>query len=576
MKDAKIVLGINAYHADSSACLLINGNLVAAVEEERINRKKHYSGYPIEAIKECLKIGNIKETDITDLAFNTNPYSNFLKKSFFYLKNLSLRKDSQISSFNKKRNLDKISKDKLKLNKNVKFHFIEHHLAHIASAYYPSMFKKANGLSIDGSGDFVSMAIAECENNKIMIKKKIFFPDSLGIFYHAMTQFLGYKNYGDEYKIMGLAAYGKPIYYEKIINNLFKVNSSQKFELNLNFFNHYKKNFRYIANEDLVIDKIFNSKIKKLFSEEMNEDDFDKNFASSVQKIYEFYFKKIIDEVAAKKYSQNIVFSGGCALNSSANRFLTFGHNFFKKIFINCAPGDNGGALGASFVVAANSSGILKNTSSPYLGNSFSDNYIKNILDTETYKDKLNYEFISDTDKFTQTTAKFISEGNVIGWFQDKMEFGPRALGNRSILADPRNPEMKNIINQKIKRRESFRPFAPAVLQEFQNEWFEDNFYNPYMSSLSKVKKEKRSIIPAVTHFDNTARIQTVNLENNKKFYDLLNHFHKISGVPILLNTSFNENEPIVMKPEEALDCILRTDIDAIFINNFIVKKIKY
>jgi len=574
MSKSKIILGVNTYHADSSACLIINGEMVAAIEEERLNRIKHYAGFPVKSIKECLKIGNTKEEDITDIAFNTKPLSNLIPKGIYFLKNLSFEENLAKERFLKKKNISKVFNQNLRLNKNIKFHFIEHHLAHIASAFYPSEFKDANGLSIDGSGDFVSFAYAECKNNRIIIKKKNYFPDSLGIFYHAMTQFLGYLNYGDEYKIMGLAAYGEPIYFEKILSNLFK-NGKKIFHLNLKFFNHHKKNFKYIADENLLVDKIFNSKLEKLFSNEMKEENFKKNFAASVQKIFEFFFKKIIDKIAKTNYSKNIVYSGGCALNSSANKFLTNENNSFENIFINCAPGDNGGALGAAFVVAANYYDLnLTNIKSPYLGKDFSENQIKEILENDNYKRKLSYNYFKSDDELFNSASKHIADGKVIGWFQGKMEFGPRALGNRSILADPRNPNMKDIINKKIKRRESFRPFAPSVLEEFQSEWFEGNFFSPYMSSLMTVKKEKQKIIPAVTHFDNTARLQTVSSEYNLKFSKLINAFYKLTNVPVLLNTSFNENEPIVFKPEEALECILRTEMDAIFINNFLIKKI--
>ncbi len=573
MSYSKIILGLNIFHADSSACLVIDGELVAAIEEERINRIKHYSGFPSKAIKECLILGNIKENEITDIAINTKPLSNLIPKGIHYLKNISFKENFAKKRFLKKKNIHKTINKYLDLNKKVKFHYIEHHLAHIASAFYPSKFKKANGLSIDGSGDFVSFAYAECENNKIKIKNRKYFPHSLGIFYHAMTQFLGFKNYGDEYKIMGLAAYGKPIYFEKIKINLFK-DGPNLFNLNLDYFNHHKKDFKYIADDNLEIDQIFSSNLKKLFTNNINDKDFRENFACSVQKVYEFFFKKIINNVLEKNFSKNIVFSGGCALNSSANKFITDKNNMLENIFINFAPGDNGGALGAAFIVAANYNLNLINIKSPYLGKKFNKNEIIEILKNDKFNNKLSNKFFDSDDELFKTASKYLAEGKVIGWFQDRMEFGPRALGNRSILADPRNSDMKNIINKKIKRRESFRPFAPSILEEFQSEWFEGNFLNPYMSSLATVKKEKRKIIPAVTHVDNTARLQTVNKEDNSKFSGLLTHFYKLTKVPILLNTSFNENEPIVNKPEEALECILRTDMDAIFINNFLIEKI--
>ena len=488
----KIIVGINAYHADSSACIIVDGKLVAAVEEERINRLKHFSGYPIESIKECLKIAKINSTEITDISFNTKPLSNLIPKSSFFLKNLILKKNSSTQRLLKKINIKNKLFEEFNFNKNIKFHFIEHHLAHIASAFYPSKFEKSIGLSIDGSGDFVSCAIAECENKKIKIIKKIFFPHSLGIFYHGMTQFLGFNNYGEEYKMMGLASYGEPKYFDKIITNLFKKNSKNFFELNLQYFNHYKPGYRYIAGDNLEIDQIFNEKLSDLFLMDKNlvndNDQFKKDFASSVQKVYEFFFNKIISDISSSKYSNRLVFSGGCALNSSANKALTETKNYFDDVYINYAPGDNGGAIGAALVVAYKYLDKVENLQTPYMGIEYNDNDIVKILENTLYKNKFSYTFFDDNKKFNQSVARLISEGNIIGWFQGKMEFGPRALGNRSILADPSNPKMKEIINLKIKRRESFRPFAPVVLKKFQNEWFESDFHNLYMSSVTKVK----------------------------------------------------------------------------------------
>ena len=571
----KIIIGINAYHADASACIIVNNNLVAAVEEERLNRIKHFSGYPINAIQECLKIAKKNSSEITDIAFNTKPFSNIKPKAFFFLKNILEKQKISTKRFNRKINIKNEILKEFKLNKEVKFHYIEHHLAHIASAYYPSEFKKSIGLSIDGSGDFVSCAIAECENLKINIKKKIFFPDSLGIFYHGMTQFLGFLNYGEEYKMMGLAPYGKPKYFDKIIKNLFKSNNENLFQLNLEYFNHAKPGYRYIAGDNLEIDQIFNSKLNDLFYEEKNSDNnFIKNFACSVQKVYEHFFKKIISQILSKKYSNKIVFSGGCALNSSANKILTENKDYFEDIYINYAPGDNGGAIGAALVVATKYFNEIQNLKTPYLGSEYNDNEVKKILESDFFKSKFSYKFYENDNEFFKSVAKLIAEGSVIGWFQGKMEFGPRALGNRSILADPSNPKMKEIINSKIKRRESFRPFAPVVLKKFQQEWFESDFSNLYMSSVTKVKKNKQSLVPAITHVDETSRIQSVDKFSNKKLTLLITEFEKYKKIPLLLNTSFNENEPIVRKPEEALNCILRNDLEYLVINNFVVKKV--
>ena len=574
----KIILGINANHADSSACIIINGKIIAAIEEERVNRIKHFSGYPIKAIQECLNIGKLQSTEITDVAFNTKPLSNIIQKSLFFLKNFTIKKNQPVKRVLKKIDVKNKLLKNFKLNKNVKFHYIEHHLAHIASAYYPSGFKKANGLSIDGSGDFVTCAIAECDENKIKIKKKTFFPHSLGIFYHGMTQFLGFKYYGEEYKMMGLAAYGVPKYFDKIKNNLFIEDLNNLFRLNLEYFSHHKPGYKYISGENLEIDQIYEDKLKDLFSSDINNEnnyeEFRKNFASSVQKVYEFFFKKIILNILNNKLSKNLVYAGGCALNSTANQYITSKNNF-DNVYINYAPGDNGGAIGAAMIVSSNFNKKFENCRNPYLGTKYLNSDIIASLKNKEYQNKITYEIINDSIFFDHI-AKIISEGNIIGWFQDEMEFGPRALGNRSILADPTNPNMKVIINKKIKKRESFRPFAPVTLKEFQNEWFESKFISQYMSSLSIVKKEKQKIIPAITHIDGTARVQIVEKKTNYKLASLIEAFKKITNVPVLLNTSFNENEPIVMKPEEALSCILRTDLDYLVMDNILIKKKKF
>jgi len=570
-----IILGINALHSDSSACIINNGELVCAIEEERLNRKKHTAEFPILAIEECIKIAGINKNYITDIAINNNPKSNILPKLFFTIKNIKMQKDNEfIKRFKSKINLKKFICDKLNIKKNVIFHNIEHHLSHIASAYFPSNFNKTNALSIDGSGDFVSLAIGECNDKKIKITNKIYFPDSLGIFYQAMTQFLGFKNYGDEYKIMGLAPYGKPLYFEKIKNNLFK-ESKLFFKLNQKFFIHNDINFKYQNKITENITDIYNDKLDLLFKEDLEKSDtlenFKKNFASSTQKIFEHFFEKILNYISSKNYSPNLVYAGGCALNSSANNILT-SKKYFENFFIPMAPGDNGGAIGAALLVNSKYNSNQKNFSNPYLGNSYNDNEIELTINSK-FKNLIKFQKLDNISNTCNLASNMIANGKVIGWFQGKMEFGPRALGNRSILADPRNPNMKKIINQKIKKRENFRPFAPSVLAEFQDSWFEENFDNKYMSSVMTVKKEKKEIIPAVVHIDGTSRVQTVKRENNENYYNLISSFYSKTRVPILLNTSFNENEPIVRTLEETLECFLRTDIDALFINLFLVQK---
>ena len=566
-----IILGLNCYHTDTSACLIKNGKLEFAIEEERINREKHTSQLPLLSIKECLAQTNTKENEITHIALNTKPKSNFFKKFSFLIKNFNF-KNNLTNRFKDKSNLKKILKKKLNLNKNVQIIFVEHHLAHISSAFFASNFDKAIGLSIDGSGDFTSLMIAECTNQKIKVKKKIYFPDSLGIFYHSMTQFIGFKNFGDEYKLMGLAPYGKPIYLEKLNKNLF-IKSKNLFKLNLSYFEHDKINFNYSHIGSNNFPNIYSDKLKNLFKKDIENNDpemFKKNFASSVQKIYELYFEKILQNICLNKFSNNLVFAGGCALNSSANNFL-ISEKFNKNIFIPFAPGDNGGSLGAAFYINRKIN-EKNNFNNPYIGTSYSDDEIKRILD-KYYASKLFFKKIENENEKYKLATDIIMNCGVIGWFQGRMEFGPRALGNRSILADPRNPNIKELINKKIKKRENFRPFAPSILEDMQGEWFQEKFNNLYMSAVMKPKKNKSKLIPGVVHVDNSSRVQTVHKDMNKTFYNLIYNFYLKTNVPILLNTSFNENEPIVRSPVEAIECLLRTNMDCLFLNSFLIKK---
>jgi carbamoyltransferase len=465
-----------------------------------------------------------------------------------------------------------------KLKQNCKLINVEHHLSHVASSYYDSHYDKSVNLSVDGFGDFASTTWGIGNKNKVTIDNKILFPHSLGIFYEAFTQFLGFPNYGEEYKVMGLSAYGVPSETNKIAK-IIKLKKNGKFSLNLEYFNHHKKNLHYSWNDIFPKNEpIFNEKISKIFGLPRSQNDdlnnYHKNLAASVQKFYEISLFHILDHLYKKYKLTNLTLSGGCAQNSLANGKI-LGNSNFKSLYIPSNPGDGGGAVGAAYCLWGQlTKSKPKNNLNAYLGKSYSNNYIKNVLDNYKIDSKKEFQvlLLDDFNKLSVYVAEQLSKKKIIGWFQDKMEWGPRALGNRSIIADPRNADIRNILNLKIKRRESFRPFAPSVLFEEANNWFEDfTEHEPYMSRVLKFKKNKVNIVPGVVHVDETGRLQTVKLESNYKYYSLIKEFFKITKVPIILNTSFNENEPIVNTPEEAINCFLRTQMDLLVLQNYII-----
>ena len=570
----KVILGINSNHADSSACIIVNGKIVAAAEEERFNRIKHWAGFPEKSISYCLEDSGIQFKDIEEVAINTNPISNFGPKIFYFLKNyiLGKKKLEILKRYKNKFNLKLKLIEKFGSNDKIKIKYIDHHLSHISSAFYPSGFENCLAISIDGFGDFSSLVVAQCSNQKIKIKKKLLFPNSLGVFYESMTQLAGFSKYGDEYKLMGLSAYGEPKYYEVLKKNCFE--SENIFKLNLKMYEFHKKNYSYnfegAPNQKFLLNKNIYKTIDKDENYVLNKKDFAKNIASSAQKIFEEGLFKIINQYKGK--NENLVLSGGCALNSLANGKL-IESKIFKNIFVPFCPGDNGGSIGAALYHLKKNYPKIKteDLQNPYLGKKYNKNQIKSALDI--YKSKIEYQIIDDDNELNNLVCKYLMEEKIIGWFQDRMEFGPRALGNRSIISSPIGPNIKNLINSKIKLRENFRPFAPSILEENVSDWFEKHVTSNYMSFVSKIKNEKKNLIPAVTHVDGTGRLQTVNYHQNKKFYNLIKKFYEISNVPILLNTSFNENEPIVMSPKNALECYLRTEMDFLVINNFLINK---
>lgn len=569
----EITIGINANHADSSISIFDKNKLIFAIEEERLNRIKHWAGVPLESIDKGLEHCDIEVDQIQHITINTNPLSNLNKKIPYFLNNFLFSKKSKEIIKRQSLKLDLKKQIRNYLGKNFKgsFHYVDHHLSHISSAFYPSGFDKAIGLTIDGFGDFCSFTISECSKKEIKIVDKIYFPNSLGVFYEAFTQLIGFKKYGEEYKMMGLSSYGEPKYKDIILNNFF-VNKDYK-KLNLNLFNHHKRDFVYNFSGEPKQNILFGDNIYELLS--LNKNNISerevKDLASSCQKIFELMLHKILEKIKKLKYSRNIVYAGGCALNSLANLKIV-SDNYFENLYIPYAPGDAGGSIGSSLYFLSSKYQSFENLDNPYIGNEFSNEDIKSVLSNPQYK-KIKFKYIKDYKELNDEIVNKLNDKCVIGIFRGRMEFGPRALGNRSIIASPCFQDMKDIINLKIKKRENFRPFAPSIIEDFKDEWFETSFKNYYMSSVEKIKKEKRNLIPAVTHIDGTGRVQCVKNNINIKYYDLIKKFYEKTNVPVILNTSFNENEPIVSSPNEALDCFIRTDMDVLVLENYLITR---
>jgi carbamoyltransferase len=579
-----IILGINAYHPDSSACLLVNGKILFAIEEERLNRIKHWSGMPLLSIKNCLLSSNVSISDIDFVAINHNPFSNIFSKSKYFIFNkpyLNFYME-KIKNLKKKNNILNVLIDNFgNLKKNCKLIGIDHHHSHLASAFYDSSFDNAVNLSIDAFGDFSSVSWGVSTNNTIKIDERILFPHSLGIFYEAFTQFLGFSNFGDEYKIMGLSSYGKPTE----INNIKKIinlKKNGKFELNLDYFNHHKNRISYSWNNvSPKTNILFNENFEKLFGTQRDKDEpitsYHFNLASSVQYQYEEVLFHILDHIFKKYEINKLTLSGGCAQNSLANGKI-LKNTKFKSLFIPSNPGDAGGAIGAAYTLWHKLKKVRpKKNVNAYLGIDYTDKEIEKILKANNEKltiKKCSFTHYENEDFLCKFIAEEIAKEKVIGWFQGRMEWGPRALGNRSIIADPRSKNIKDIINSKIKRRESFRPFAPSVLFEEVNNWFL-NFKDeePFMSRVMEFYDNKKELVPGVVHIDGTGRLQTINKEQNPRYYKLIKYFFNLTGVPMILNTSFNENEPIVLNPEQALNCFLRTEMDILVLNNWVITR---
>ena len=578
------ILGLNSYHPDSSAALIKDGEIIAAAEEERFNREKHWSGFPEKAIHFCLSEGKISVDDLNYVCLNRNPRANLHRKLVYILRKAPslLTISDRLKNRNKILNVkdDFYQKFGVDLSESgTKVCFVEHHRAHIASSFFVSSFNDAALISVDGFGDFASTFLAYGNNKKIEPIAKVYYPHSLGIFYLALTQYLGFSNYGDEYKVMGLASYGKPQFTEEM-REIVKVKPNGLFELNLKMFRHETNGFEMSWNNTIPkIGRVYSESLEDLLGSARKPgseiEQIHKNIAASLQLMYEEAFFSLLNRLYENTKVDRLCLSGGCAMNSVANGKI-FELTPFKDIYIQPAAGDAGGAIGAAYSVYNDNLNTSKNSilNHAFLGPGFENDEIEKLLSIESeriFKHGCEIEFVSDNDELCRKTAKSISNGAIVGWFQGRMEWGPRALGNRSIVCDPRRANIREILNLKIKRRESFRPFAPAILRESVSEYFETDYDVPFMLQVYGIRENKRDEIPAVTHIDGTGRLQTVTKEHNDRFWKLIEEFRKLTGIPILLNTSFNENEPIVCKPEEALECFLRTKMDLLVLNNYLI-----
>jgi carbamoyltransferase len=571
------ILGINAFHGDSSAAIICDGQLVAAVEEERFNRVKHWAGFPAESIRYCLETAGVKPDELEHVAVSFNPKANLSRKALFAIKNRPSFKNvlDRLQRQGKSRTLmDQVAgaldirSDELKAT----FHNVEHHDAHIACGFYLSPFDDAAILSIDGMGDFVSTVTAT--GNGLYYKKlnHVFYPHSLGYLYNAVTIYLGFPHYGDEYKVMGLAPYGEPKYVEEFRKVVYP--KGKTFELNLDYFTHPKNGISMSwDNGNPHVDAFHSPLLEELLGPVRKKDEpvekIHEDIAASMQVVTEEIIFHLLNELHEETGQDNLVMVGGCAMNSVANGKV-ISQTPFKELYVPAGAADNGTSFGAAFYV------WNKTLSQPrkfkLTHSSWGDGSPRDACLAAIGAAKLPHEEF-ENDQLFDRVVDAICEGKVVGWFHGKMEFGARALGNRSLVADPRRTDMRDIINLKIKFREKFRPFAPSILEEYVNDYFEIDEPSPFMERVLPIRPEKHAEIPAVTHVDGSGRLQTVSKETSPEYWELIERFRQRTGVPILLNTSLNENEPIVRTPAEAISCFLRTSMDLLVVGNCVLDR---
>ena len=568
------ILGINAYHGDAAACIIKDGQLIAAAEEERFNRKKHCAGFPALAIRYCLDAAGISLDQVDHIGISRDPSAHLHKKILFSLTklaNLSGLIAARLANAAKIRDLRQELARALGVAASAKaqFHNVEHHKAHMASCFFVSPFERAAILSIDGFGDFISTMWGTGQNNRIDVLGQVEYPHSAGAVYTATSQYLGFTKYGDEGKVMGLAPYGQPRYLDEF-RDIIRTDNGGGFKLNLDYFLHHSEGVDMTWDEGSpTIGRMFSDR----FIEQLRAGAFpgeplstkQEDIAASLQARLEEVGFHILNQLYEKTKLDQLCLAGGVALNSVMNGKIPL-HTPFKEVFVQPAAGDSGTAVGVCYYIH---NMILHQPRSFVMGHAYTGPEFQRANRTG-----VEGALIASYDReLTKMAAQAIADGKIVGWFQGRMEFGPRALGNRSIVVDPRRSEMKGILNARIKKREPFRPFAPSILEERVGEYFEQTHPSPTMLMVYQVKKDKRSVIPAVTHVDGSGRLQTVSRETNPRYYQLISDFEKLTNVPVVLNTSFNEDEPIVCTPEEAVNCFQRTRMDVLFLGNYMVDR---
>jgi len=580
------ILGLNAYHADSAACLLRDGRLLAAAEEERFRRIKHWAGLPVEAVRWCLAEAGIGLEEVDHVAINRDPKAHLFQKALFAFKqrpSLGLIRGRLANAAKVGSPLDELARafEVPRERVRARLHAVEHHRAHLASAFLVSPFEEAALVSVDGFGDFLSAMWGVGRGTTIEVRGRVFFPHSLGLFYQAITQYLGFWSYGDEYKVMGYAPYGRPTRMREM-EQLVRLLPDGGYELGLDYFRHHAEGVEMVWQGGYPeVGRIFTSALEELLGPARQKDqpldERHADIAASAQAMYERALFHLLDIVQRETGLDRLCLAGGCAMNSVANGKV-YRRTPFRELYLPAAAGDAGGAIGAAFEVWHAVSGaprafVMDRAS---WGPGWNDEELAAFVAAHRgaiEAQGCRIETAETEAVLAEQVAAAIAHGAVVGWFQGRMEWGPRALGNRSILADPRRADMKDLLNLKIKRRESFRPFAPAILRERVADWFEEEDDVPFMMQVFQVRPERRAQVPATTHVDGSGRLQTVTREANPRYYDLIAAFERRTGVPILLNTSFNENEPIVCRPEEALDCFLRTKMDLLVLGRTIVRR---